>query len=128
MSPNSNFPNKTSLLGKEGEEAVANWLKKNKFKILEKNYHKRCGEIDIVAMKNDLVVFVEVKTRKSKHFPLSDLIVHSKQQKIILTAKSFVLQNNLSNKILRFDVALVEKKDCSWDISYIPNAFTQERF
>ena len=53
-------------VGDFGEEITAEYLEKNGYRILDRNYSKPFGEIDIIAIKDDLIAFVEVKTRKSK--------------------------------------------------------------
>ncbi len=113
----------TKLLGNKGEGIVANFLVKNNFKILTKNYRARYGEIDIIAQKNELVVFVEVKTRKKLYFPISNVVTTSKQRKITKTAKFFILKNNIINKVFRFDVATVLISVNKSEIKYIRNAF-----
>lgn len=111
--------------GDFGEDLVAQWLIKEGFVIKEKKYRKRFGEIDIIAQQGDLLVFVEVKLRKHNYFDLTEVIVPSKQRKVILAAKEYLVSHNIEDKICRFDVALVERKDNNFEIRYIPNAFTE---
>lgn len=111
-------------LGPLGEETVALYLKKEGFSILERNYRIRGGEIDIIARKNDLIAFVEVKTRLFESSRLSEVVTPSKQSKIIFTARYFLLRNQLQDVTFRFDIALVEGHDLR--ITYIPNAFTEQ--
>lgn len=54
--------------GKQGEDLAVQFLKQKGYKILERNFHKRYAEIDIVAIDGDTLVFVEVKTRTSDNF------------------------------------------------------------
>lgn len=108
-------------IGAKGETCIAQYLEKNGFSILKRNFTVRAGEVDIIASKNELVVFVEVKTRSHVYFNTSEVITRSKQKKIVLAAKTFLIQNNFQDKVYRFDVALVEKQ--SVEITYIPNAF-----
>jgi len=118
-------------LGSQGEDLVADWLISTGFTILERNYRKNFGEIDLIAGKDNLVSFIEVKTRQSRYFDLSQVITESKQRKLILTAKHYLLKAGHKNKIYRFDVALVEKveqKDSDFEIKYIPNAFTENTY
>lgn len=79
-----------SHLGKEAEEKVAHTLIKDGFTILERNYRKKYGEIDLIASKPALMVFVEVKMRQHNYFDLSDVITPSKQRKIIAVAKEYI--------------------------------------
>ena len=113
----------TKKLGNHGEEIAAAWLEQRHFTILAKNYYSRFGEIDIIAQKDDLIVFVEVKTRKTKYFSIATVVNKSKQRKIAKTAKRFILEKNLYDKILRFDIATILYQDWSHELEYIPNAF-----
>lgn len=113
----------TKVLGDKGEEIVAKFLTDKNFKILSKNFNTKYGEIDIIAQKDDLIVFVEVKTRKKEYFPISNVVTFSKQKKITKTAKFFLFQNNIIDKVCRFDVATVLFNDTKKSLKYIPNAF-----
>ena len=113
-------------IGRLGEKEVAKMLEQDNFEVLAQNYRKRFGEVDIIAKKKDLIIFVEVKTRTKVFIPLSELIVKSKQKKIINTVISFIAEHNLNEKTFRFDIALVKNNELGFDIQYIPNAFSQE--
>ena len=110
--------------GLSGETAVASLLKKQGFSILAQNYRQRCGEIDLIATKGEVVCFVEVKTRSIEYFETSQVITKSKQSKIIKTAQYYALTNKIHDKILRFDVAIVTGSPKNFSIRYIDNAFT----
>ncbi|MBU4269688.1 YraN family protein [Candidatus Dependentiae bacterium] len=110
-------------LGILGEQAVADYLKKQNFKIVNINYKTRYGEIDIIAQKDEYLLFVEVKTRINEYFPISNVITYTKQRKIINTAKLFIQINNIFDKVCRFDVATAILKNNKFDINYIENAF-----
>lgn len=110
-------------LGDLGEKAVCDFLKTQGYSILQTNYSCLMGEIDIIAKHNELIVFVEVKTRKTAYFALSSVVTQSKQSKIIKTAKHFIVNQKLSNYAYRFDVATVLATNNKTDIDYIPNAF-----
>ena len=111
-------------VGAEGEQAVTEWLKKEGFAIRCINYQTRFGEVDIIAQKKELWVFVEVKTRTTITFALSEVITPSKQKKIIKTAYAYIHAHNIVNSVFRFDVALVELNK---SITYIPNAFSERQ-
>jgi len=114
----------TKILGNTGESIVAEFLKKKGFKLLAQNYCARCGEVDLIAQKDEYVVFVEVKTRKTNYFPTSTVVTYSKQRKIVNTAQWFVLKHQIRDKVLRFDIATVIYADSGYEIEYIENAFT----
>lgn len=114
-------------LGKRGEQLVALYLERQGFCIREINYSHRCGEIDIIAEKDDVRAFVEVKLRRSHYFALSEVITQGKQRKIVSTALLYNSKHpTVHPMIYRFDVALVEPEGNDYAINYIPNAFTQE--
>ena len=128
MQPGFNHTNHTKKtranIGQEGEECVTNWLKQHGYEILVRNFHARCGEIDIIAKKDSVISFVEVKRRCSHYFSLSEVITRSKQRKIAQTARIFIAQQK-SNLLCgyRFDVALIEKGAA---IVYVEHAFSLE--
>lgn len=112
-------------LGNQAEETVAQQLQREGFTILERNYRKQDGEIDLIARKDSLIVFVEVKMRQQNYFDLGHVITPSKQRKIILVAKKYLSTVGWHEYVYRFDVALLYKKDNILSIDYIPNAFNQ---
>lgn len=115
---------KTFKLGQDGEAFVEHFLCAQGFKILAKNFNTKLGEIDLVAAKNEIVCFIEVKTRSQKYFPISTVVTHSKQKKITKAAKFFVMQNQIENKVLRFDVAtVIFRGNDAPQIEYLENAF-----
>jgi putative endonuclease len=118
--------NAQKKLGNQGEELIASWLKKQNFSILARNYRTKWGEIDLVVAQGEVIAFVEVKTRKTQYFPLSLVVTTSKQRKIIKTAKHFISQYQITNKVLRFDVATITFNNYAHEIDYIRNAFQGE--
>lgn len=110
-------------LGETGEALVATWLEQRGVTILARNYRTTLGEIDLVVTKNETVAFVEVKTRNTAYFALSQTVTPRKQQKIIKAARSFILKHNIRDKVLRFDVATILYEQGQYRINYIPNAF-----
>lgn len=115
--------NQKTELGKSGEDIVAHKLEQEGFAILHKNYRRRFGEIDIIATKKDLLIFVEVKMRKNPQFDLAYLIGPSKQKKIISVAKAYLARYDHYGKVCRFDVALIEGTTSNYTLRYFENAF-----
>ena len=111
-------------IGDIGEQAVADALVNNGYKILCRNFTVRGGEIDIIAEKNNCVAFVEVKTRREN--PLvsgEEAITNSKKQHIINAASAYLFKYNLE-KVCRFDVAVAEYKNNKiTHIKYYASAF-----
>ena len=115
--------------GKKGENEAICFLKKSGYKILERNYLKPYGEIDIIAKdKSGTLCFIEVKTRKNKNYGYgADFIFKSKIEKMILGAKSYIAKNNFSSDI-RFDIIEVYGYSLGSgfavdEINHIKNAF-----
>ena len=106
--------------GVSGEMLAINYLKKNKYKILEQNYKNKIGEIDIIASQKDTLIFIEVKARSYKDFgsPCEAVDVR-KQNKIRLVASGYLKEKRLFDTPVRFDV--IEILDDK--INYIENAF-----
>lgn len=117
--------------GQQSEQVVINFLKNQNFSIVAHNFQKFFGEIDIIACKDDKLLFVEVKARKNSKVSLHDLVPYAKQQKIIKVARCFIAQHAslAENKILRFDVALLHCKDGQKpELTYIENAFGAQSY
>lgn len=116
----------TQNIGEIGEEYTVKFLKKKKYKILERNYRKRYGEIDIIAENKNYIVFVEVKTRhKDSMTSAADAVNRQKQIRIIKTASMYLAENE-TDKFCRFDVCEVYINSDNLklvDINYIEAAF-----
>lgn len=115
------FMDERKKFGDDGEKMVALALERQGFTIEHKNYRKKYGEIDIIASKKDLLIFVEIKRRKKLYFQLGEIITKSKQKKIVKTAQHYIAKYNQNQKYCRFDVALIVGEN----LTYIPNAFSQ---
>ncbi len=119
----------TKQTGNQGEDYAAEYLIKKHYKILERNYRKRTGEIDIIAEKKGVVVFVEVKTRHSTTLSQPfEAVDRRKQDKIIQTAIIYLYEKKLECDC-RFDVCEVFVNQDTLrlhKIHYIENAFIME--
>ena len=92
-------------IGKFGDKVAGKYLEKLDYKIIYKNFRCKCGEIDIVAIKNHEIIFVEVKTRTNFKYGLpSESVNRQKQEHICKTAKYFLYSNDLIDTCVRFDV------------------------
>ncbi|MGN1212961.1 MAG: YraN family protein [Christensenellales bacterium] len=110
----------TKVLGTQGESVAVKFLKDKKFKILKQNYTTKIGEIDIIAQTKDIIVFVEVKARKSIRFGYPrEAINLTKQKKIRKVATQYLLANKLMNCKVRFDCIEV----LGDQITHIENCF-----
>ncbi len=111
-------------VGKYGEDLVCRHLKKNRYKILERNFRTRFGEIDIIAAKKGHTAFVEVKTRNTDLFGTpAESVGKKKRKSIILAAREYILKSEKADSDFSFDVAEVILLEGKSKIHYIENAF-----
>ncbi len=114
------------LLGREGEDLAARFLTKQGYRLLERNYRTRSGEIDLIALHDGAVVFVEVKTRTSDAFGAPELAVTSrKQQRMIKAALAYIKYKKLHQVPCRFDVVAITTAE--QEVELIRNAFEMDR-
>ncbi len=93
------------LLGRNGEKLAEKYLKKNGYSILETNYVCHYGEADIIASKNGVIVFVEVKTRTSDKFGLpKEAVDAKKQEKYRQICQCYFYEKRLGDVEVAFDV------------------------
>lgn len=98
--------------GNYGEELACKYLKKLGYKILERNYRIRGGEIDIVCKDKDTLVFVEVKTRYTREFGSpADAMTFWKIKALLKTAKFYIQKINWGEKEYRLDFVSVDFSD-----------------
>ncbi len=108
--------NKRSL-GSAGEAFAAEYLEKQGFALLDRNYRSgRYGEIDIIAVEKEYICFIEVKTRTGSLYgaPI-EAVGHDKRRKIKALAWSYLKQKGLGERNMRFDIVEVTGKrrnDC----------------
>ena len=114
-------------LGKFGEAQAVKFLKQNRYKILKLNYKTKIGEIDIIALDQDIICFIEVKTRKSERFGLPcEAVTNFKQKQIANSALIFLKTNKLLDKNARFDIISIIYSGGKYEVSLIKNAFNLE--
>ena len=108
-------------LGEAAEATAAAFLTGQGLRIVARNFQCRFGEIDIVAMDGDMIVFVEVRQRASAAFGGAlESITPAKQRKLVRTAEVYLLERATQSPC-RFDAVLVEGK--GGRIEWIRNAF-----
>lgn len=111
---------KAYLFGQESEKVALSYLKKHSFKILNTNYHTKYGEIDIIAIKNNILHFIEVKSSKSyePHYYLNK----QKYTKILKSIEFFLVKNNdFLNYDYCLDLICVTQKDGVFECDFIEN-------
>ena len=111
-------------LGTYGEQIICNLLTEKGYTIIKRNFTIKGGEIDIIATVNDIVAFIEVKTRQINSLVTGLEAVTKSKQKLIIKAASYYIVKNPSNFQPRFDVAEVQVDEVKVvKIDYIENAF-----
>lgn len=114
--------NKTAI-GKIGEDLACVYLKKLNYKIIERNFRIRGGEIDIIAINNNTLVYVEVKTRSSHQFGLPEEAVGFHKLKFLERASQFYrLQRKNLPKLERIDVLAIDLSTGEPEFNLIKNA------
>ena len=99
-------------LGAYGEKLVGRWYEARGYRIVERNWRCREGEIDLIVALANTVVFCEVKTRRSEAFGLPAEAVGWKKQRKIRTAASIWMQrSSVHPAVIRFDVASVVQRE-----------------
>lgn len=98
-------------LGSRGEVLAWNFLRKNGYTLVEKNFRTRFGEIDVVTKRGEYWVFVEIKTRRNANFGFPEEAVdRKKQRRLTSAAEAFLEKRHLGDPPVRFDVLTV-----TWD-------------
>ncbi len=113
------------ILGDEGESRAEAFLRRKGFTILGRNLQFSAGELDLVADDHGVLVFVEVKRRRTGAFGGAlEAVDARKQAKLIRVAAQFLAQHRIRNKACRFDVVLLQEgRDGSTAVQHITNAF-----
>lgn len=111
---------KNNIEGKKGEIKAVLFLKQHGYKILETNFKNKIGEIDIIAEKDGVIVFIEVKNRSTYRFgrPI-EAVDFRKQNKIKKVAEIYLMIKNKYYNDVRFDVVEVSNDN----LEHIENAF-----
>jgi putative endonuclease len=116
----------TAGTGRFGEGVARRHLEERGYEILDTNYRKRFGEVDIVARRSGTIVFVEVKTRHSSRFGTAlEAVDGRKQRQLARIAQDYLVARQLESAAARFDVVAVtlDHNDQPVTIDHIENAF-----
>ncbi|MDL1894388.1 YraN family protein [Sphingobacteriales bacterium CHB3] len=119
------FKHSTKQSGDEGEEIAKRLLVQKGLTIVETKYRfGKSGEIDIIARDGDVLVFCEVKMRKTEEYGDPEFaITPKKQAQVRKIAHAYLYERNIDNQECRFDVVAIKKIGGKQEINYIPNAF-----
>jgi putative endonuclease len=113
------------LFGQEGEAEAERYLRGKGYRIVARNLRSSLGELDLVAEDGEVLVFVEVKARRTAQFGGAIHAVHrQKQHKLIKLASQFLAQRHWMDRSCRFDVVLLEATErATLEVEHIQNAF-----
>jgi putative endonuclease len=111
--------------GQIAEKMARQYLVKKGIKILDTNYRGRSGEIDIIAMDNDTIAFVEVRYRHSDKFGMAHETVGSAKQRRIINTARYYLQTNkqYGNHAARFDLLCLDGELIQANFKWFKSAF-----
>lgn len=111
----------TRQIGQSYEKVAEDFLVKNDLTLIERNFHSKTGEIDLIMQDQTNLVFVEVRFRRSTDFGGSEASVSVLKQKHLIRAAQYYLQRRYGNRppICRFDVVAISGLNINW----IKNAF-----
>jgi putative endonuclease len=114
-------------LGAEGESRAAQYLRRRGYRIVARNVRADRVEIDVIARRGPLLVFVEVKTRTSRHFGSGEEAVDArKQARLLRGASAWLRENRRGARRVRFDVIVVEHERGArdpWRVRHLEGAF-----
>ena len=121
-------PTPETELGQKGERTAARFLRRQGYRVLERNFRCTAGEIDLVVFRDGVIAFVEVRSRMApaQVDPMST-VTRSKQQRLIRAAHRYAALHNLHREdvVLRFDVVAVlfDVGGRPNDVRHVENAF-----
>jgi putative endonuclease len=111
-------------LGRRGERAAEKYLKRNGYRIVARNFRASGAEIDLVAIDGETLVFVEVKTRRSRLAGApEDAVDERKQLRMRRAAEAFTVRYRVGERDLRFDIVAVDAAGKHLGIELLRNAF-----
>ena len=114
---------KHNEFGKHGEQLAVDFLIKDGYVIKYRNYRYLKAEIDIVAMKGNVLAVIEVKSRSTDFYEnIAETVTPKKIKLMVLAADHYVLENDLDVDV-RFDIITILKTKGKYELEHIKNAF-----
>jgi len=113
------------VVGQEGEAAAETHLRRKGYRIIARNLRSSMGELDLIAEDGGVLVFVEVKARRTDEFGGAvHAVDQRKQKKLIRLASQYLARRHLINRSCRFDVVLLQETGAKIaQVEHIQNAF-----
>jgi putative endonuclease len=113
----------TLELGNWGERQALSWLEYHGYQILATNFRSGKAEVDVIAMDNNVLVVIEVKTRSGAYYDYPENAVGAAKQKLLARAASDFMQMHSLKCALRFDIIAIEKNTYSTRLLHFKDAF-----
>jgi putative endonuclease len=112
------------VLGREGEDKAALYLEKKGMSVIVRNFRSRTGEIDIIALHGNILVFAEVKNWNLHGFAQLEYSINDQKQRRIIETAKFFLNSHREYKemIIRFDVIFIGKDGA---VTHLASAFSE---
>ena len=114
----------TRAQGRLGEDAAVDWLRRNGYRIAERNVTNRAGEIDVVARDGETLCFIEIKARSTRDYGAAIESVTPRKQRQIARAAALYLALHPADGPVRFDVLGLDLANDGWRYTLIRDAFT----
>ena len=111
--------------GRETEDACCAYLQKHGLKLIEKNFHCRHGEIDLIMKDNKTIVFIEVRYRKNNDYGgATESLTASKQKKVTSSAQAYIQNHSISEDVrIDFVAMTLDTSQQNYTFDWIKNAF-----
>lgn len=107
-------------IGKIGEDLAVEYLEKEGYRVIERNFECKQGEIDIIAIDNNELVFIEVKTRTNlKYGQPIDAVNQTKQKHLTKAVQYYLYSRHLENKFVRLDVIEIYLYNQKYRVNHI---------
>jgi putative endonuclease len=114
----------TRAQGREGEDEAERWLKRRGYRIVERNFSCKAGEIDIIARDGEVLCFVEIKARANRTYGTAIESISVSKQRRIARAASWYLVRHPTDAPCRFDVLALDLVDGEWRYRLVKDAFS----
>ncbi|PKA98688.1 putative endonuclease [Flavobacteriaceae bacterium MAR_2009_75] len=114
---------KHNEFGKEGEKIAVDFLIKEGYDIVERNYRYLKAEVDIIAQKQDILAVVEVRARSNDQIiPIAETVTSKKIKLLVAAANNYVTENELEVEV-RFDIITILKNRKIFKVEHLKSAF-----
>jgi len=121
------MPSPRQQSGSHGEELALKYLEDQGYRRLEQQWRSRYGEIDLIMMDQDELVFVEVKLRSSHDFGLpEEMVSRSKTNRISKTAECYLEKNNPEERFWRFDTIAITLRGSHYEIFHLKDTIRHD--